>query len=178
MGGASPAEFDRILVDADVTLGGPKLQLSRLNGFLPDGRSFVVLDALLPISGSFANVLSGQRLALSDGSGSFHVTYGFGAPDPTQVVLSAFQHNTNGDFDHDGDVDGRDFLVWQRGGSPNPLSPADLAAWKANFGAGGAASAASAVPEPSGALLALATISLACASRPAIRPRTGGRSSR
>jgi len=53
-----------------------------------------------------------------------------------------------GNFDLDnlpaGDVDGNDFLVWQRGGSPVPVSAADLTAWKANFGAlaGGLANAA------------------------------------
>jgi hypothetical protein len=54
-----------------------------------------------------------------------------------------------GDFDGDGDVDGRDFLRWQRGQSPNPLSAADLAAWKSNYGAGSLAAAATAIPEPS-----------------------------
>lgn len=42
-----------------------------------------------------------------------------------------------GDFDNDGDVDGRDFLVWQRGGSPNPLSSGDLADWQAGYAGGG-----------------------------------------
>ena len=59
-----------------------------------------------------------------------------------------------GDFDVDGDVDGRDFLVWQRGGSPNPLSSGDLAMWRSNFGTGGAIAAAGAVPEPAAAALA------------------------
>jgi hypothetical protein len=58
-----------------------------------------------------------------------------------------------GDFDVDGDVDGADFLVWQRGGSPNPLSAADLATWKGNFGS--AVAAAGAVPEPGTLGLAL-----------------------
>jgi hypothetical protein len=58
-----------------------------------------------------------------------------------------------GDFDGDGDVDGADFLVWQRGGSPNPLSAADLATWKGNFGS--AVAAAGAVPEPGTLGLAL-----------------------
>jgi hypothetical protein len=40
----------------------------------------------------------------------------------------------SGDFDSDGDVDGRDFLAWQRGSSPAPLSGADLAAWQDNYG--------------------------------------------
>lgn len=47
-----------------------------------------------------------------------------------------------GDFDSDGDVDGRDFLVWQR----NP-SVGDLADWQANYGAG-TLGAATSVPEP------------------------------
>ncbi len=36
----------------------------------------------------------------------------------------------------DGDTDGRDFLIWQRGGSPTP-SGSDLADWQANYGTGG-----------------------------------------
>jgi hypothetical protein len=54
----------------------------------------------------------------------------------------------DGDFDNDGDVDGRDFLRWQRGQSPNPLSASDLAAWKANYGASSITAVVTAVPEP------------------------------
>ncbi len=57
-----------------------------------------------------------------------------------------------GDFDSDGDVDGADFLKWQR----DNLSTADLDAWKSNFGT--AAATLSAVPEPSSALLALFSV--------------------
>lgn len=39
-----------------------------------------------------------------------------------------------GDFDNDSDVDGRDFLFWQRGSSTTPLSPQDLFAWQENYG--------------------------------------------
>ena len=53
-----------------------------------------------------------------------------------------------GDFNADSRVDGQDFLVWQRGGSPAPLSPEDLNAWKAGFGAS-APPTVGAVPEPS-----------------------------
>jgi len=39
-----------------------------------------------------------------------------------------------GDFDGDGFVTGTDFLMWQQGESPIPLSQSDLAAWEANYG--------------------------------------------
>jgi hypothetical protein len=67
-----------------------------------------------------------------------------------------------GDFDFDGDVDGGDFLVWQRG----DITPAGLADWKASFGAG-AQVAAVTIPEPCGLLLAL----LAIAGLPVARRR-------
>jgi hypothetical protein len=56
-----------------------------------------------------------------------------------------------GDFDFDGDVDGSDFLVWQRN-----TAVGDLADWQANYGTGIPLTAAStAVPEPSCWLLIL-----------------------
>lgn len=56
-----------------------------------------------------------------------------------------------GDFDNDGDVDGADFLQWQRGESNSPLSASDLQAWQANYGSrlGQLGAAAEVVPEPS-----------------------------
>ena len=53
-----------------------------------------------------------------------------------------------GDFDSDGDVDGGDFLVWQRGGSPNPLSAADLAIWQQSYAAPQLLTGNVVVPEP------------------------------
>jgi hypothetical protein len=65
----------------------------------------------------------------------------------------------DGDFDHDGDVDGRDFLVWQRGGSPDPYSAEDLALWQGEYGQlEGALAGVTAVPEPGAlGLVAMAT---------------------
>ena len=61
-----------------------------------------------------------------------------------------------GDFDHDGDVDGRDFLKWQRGESPDPRSQSDLDAWILNFGStSDAMPHAVSVPEPKTFLLLL-----------------------
>lgn len=60
-----------------------------------------------------------------------------------------------GDFDEDDDVDGADFLKWQRGFGA-PYNAGDLADWKANFGATAVAAAAT-VPEPT-------TLGLACSA--------------
>ena len=49
---------------------------------------------------------------------------------------------------NNGDFDGDDFVLWQRGGSPDPLSQADLAIWEANYGATPLSAAIAAVPEP------------------------------
>ena len=73
------------------------------------------------------------------------------------MSLLLLSGGTPGDFDGDGDVDGFDFLEWQIGNSPNPLSQSDLMDWENNYGTGGLAAATAAVPEPTSALLVLAT---------------------
>jgi hypothetical protein len=60
-----------------------------------------------------------------------------------------YSTTTPGDLNGDGAVNGRDFLAWQRGESPNPLSAGDLADWQNNYG-NGALAATTAVPEPYG----------------------------
>jgi hypothetical protein len=52
-----------------------------------------------------------------------------------------------GDFDLDRDVDGGDFLAWQKGNSPMPRSETDLADWRTHYGVA-LAPAVTAVPEP------------------------------
>ena len=74
--------------------------------------------------------------------------------DDLQATL-VVDEETPGDFNGDGDVDGRDFLDWQRGSSPTPLSATDLSAWQMNYGDGGGLVATQAVPEPSSVCLAL-----------------------
>jgi hypothetical protein len=61
-----------------------------------------------------------------------------------------------GDLDLDGDVDGRDFLAWQR--EYGNYSASDLAAWRAEFGSSVTTAALGAVPEPSVAGLAFLLI--------------------
>ena len=62
-----------------------------------------------------------------------------------------------GDFNHDGMVDGNDFLAWQRGESPNPLSQSDLNDWQEYFGAVASpiTAGSTTVPEPSTGIMLL-----------------------
>src|SRR5690606_22350888 len=69
--------------------------------------------------------------------------------DGTAGVFVASTATLASDFDHDGDVDGRDFLAWQR----DP-SVGDLADWQANYGNSALTSASVVVPEPASLLLA------------------------
>ncbi len=79
-------------------------------------------------------------------SGIVQHLYGV-AVDQTLLVIEATDQ-TPGDFDLDGDVDGRDFLIWQR----NP-SAGNLAIWQANYGLPPLIAASNNVPEPSSWLL-------------------------
>lgn len=63
------------------------------------------------------NTAGGGLLATWDAEPGHHV----------EIVLP-------GDFDLDDDVDGADFLKWQRGESPEPLSQSDLGDWEIDYG--------------------------------------------
>jgi hypothetical protein len=76
---------------------------------------------------------------------------------------------SNGDFDGDGDIDGADFLTWQRGlgltgqvdattgdaDDDGDVDVADLALWQSHFGGTPSVAAVSAVPEPTALALCL-----------------------
>jgi len=112
------------------------------------------------------------------------ITGGTAGVDPLELQVDEFRFGTsfaevtpiaalvdNADFDGDGDIDGLDFLTWQRGlgttGVPGTLQSqgdandngtidgSDLAVWETQFGTVAALGAfSSAVPEPSCLLLA------------------------
>lgn len=77
----------------------------------------------------------------------------------TMNLTGTIVAGTPGDFDNDGDVDGRDFLEWQL--HPNV---GELADWQENYGVGPLV-AAVAVPEPSAVSLCLAVMGLAGIAR-------------
>jgi hypothetical protein len=96
--------------------------------------------------GRFIKVASGVAIAgaltlTSLFGGAVHADGGLGAGELQQTAVSKSMDSTSpglismrrpatlaGDFDQDGDVDGRDFLIWQRSPGAQPVGTALKAA--------------------------------------------------
>ena len=76
----------------------------------------------------------------------FHQNGGLSAAQLDAILAGSLP--ASADFNSDGVVDGRDFLVWQRGGAPGGATAANLQLWQSQFGNPFVA-ANSSVPEPS-----------------------------
>lgn len=130
------------------------------------GTAGVDAKLVFPIA---ANPVGFNALRVGGPSGLLSAGAGAQAFDNIILRLIDVAAGTPGDFDNDGDVDGRDFLAWQRGESPNgdpgvSVSDVDLAEWQAAYN-GGNLGAFSAVPEPTTAVLLLAVAGLAAVRR-------------
>jgi hypothetical protein len=95
-------------------------------------------------------------------NGDLEFSFGYNGGILAGGIVSYVGGSVPGDFDGDGDVDGRDFLTWQR----NP-SVGNLSDWKSNYGSG-SLTAAVTVPEPATALLFVALGTLLAARRPKV----------
>jgi hypothetical protein len=135
---------DFVNVNGVATLGG-ELHLSFLNGFVPNSsETFGILRGTGGVTGAFSNVADGQRLATSDGVGSFIVRYGVASPfDHTLVELTSFVPALAGDYNLNGVVDAADYVLWRNNlGSANSLPNDDTAGvgaddygrWRTHFG--------------------------------------------
>lgn len=184
---ASATSYDSIEVQ-NFVLGRPAngfvqidgvLSVSLLDEFIPDSSDqFTLLQGTASPSNAqsdghidFSNVANGGTLVTEDGRGSFTVSYesvlNDGSLGFSSIVLSNFQLFT-GDFDEDGDVDGVDFLTWQRslgvddGGDADfdgDTDENDLLIWQATYGQSAPlASSSVAVPEPGTIWLALGAL--------------------
>jgi hypothetical protein len=128
-----------------------------------------------------ASTEDGRRVGFNDhGEVAFLATFTDGS---SGIFVSDVAKASSADFDGDADVDGADFLVWQRGvgitgtGSPangdanadGNVDAGDLTIWKSKFAAPSTAVVGAAVPEPGAALLgvfALTCVSCVWRSRP------------
>jgi len=137
------AQHDRLESAGSLAFDGT-LRISLIGGFMPSaGQSFDLFDWNFQLGIFDVLDLPGLTPGLAWNTSQL---------DNTGTLLVGYA----GDFDFDGDVDGADFLAWQRGESVNPLSAADLNAWKANFGAPTSSFPATAtVPEPATVALLL-----------------------
>lgn len=159
LGGEAPGSFyDQVHVTGALALGGA-LAVNLVDAgaglFEPAaGDSFDILD-WGSLSGSFASIQLPTLASFLQWDSSQLYTTG------VLRVVSSY----SADFDLDGDIDGDDFLRWQRGGSPNPLSASDLAAWRATFGTPPLRAASTAVPEPATFAMCAAGLAFAGAVR-------------
>lgn len=142
LGGTTPGQFDLLEVDRFAFLSGT-LEVSLVNFTPAVGNMFTFLTTGEGVSGAFDNLVlpAGFQWGVDYLSDS--------------VVLKVLGLGTSGDFDSDGDVDGHDFLLWQR----NP-SVGDLADWQSNYGVGAVLSSATVVPEPTGIVSILVAAAL------------------
>src|SRR5690606_31729593 len=141
-----------------------------LGTWLSDGPALGTAEAAeytTPVGGN--NILFGHA-AINGGTSTAPNYSAVTSPLIDSIVVEAItpRRRDDADFDNDGDVDGADFLVWQRGfgtagdnsmGNANgdgAIGAADLSIWQAQFGSAPAGASISAVPEPTSVALALA----------------------
>ncbi|WP_145059555.1 hypothetical protein [Adhaeretor mobilis] len=111
------------------------------------GSSVIAADSSISIGSAFDPTEFG---AGNDGDLTFQYRLADGS-----VVPGLVEYVTSGDFDADLDIDGVDFLAWQRGFG-TMFDASDLEDWQDHYGAGGTSpSLAVAVPEPASIVLVI-----------------------
>ncbi|MDZ4659760.1 MAG: hypothetical protein SH868_19475 [Bythopirellula sp.] len=172
--GAISLEGLSILSDATALVPGNYIDSATPNITVPPGINTTSAISELVTNPANPFVLAGDATfnlgnIFNTASPQSGITFEFVRPGENLVRtgLVVFEEATgqDGDFDGDGDVDGRDFLVWQRGGSPTPFSSGDLALWQTNYGVGPLTASVNSVPEPSSISLVMLMICTTCALR-------------
>jgi hypothetical protein len=157
-----PFQFNTFLVTVDLSSANVEVQAGQqyVMSLLKKGTNFGTITDGPPLGGSFR--ISGSTATgpyedlFRNNSSTLFPGYvdsqlGF----PFKQYAGALELE-NGDHDANNVVDGLDFLKWQRGESPQPLSSFDLAAWELNYGETlvSPVAASAVIPEPSSLLLA------------------------
>jgi hypothetical protein len=142
LAGTGAGQFDEVIVDGALGAGGT-MSVALLSGYSPSvGDAFDVLD-FDSVSGAFALELP----ALAEGL----------AWDASELLATGAIRVTGADFDGDFDVDGGDFLRWQRGAA----DAKGFALWQSEFGA----ITGNRVPEPATRRLVWMALALGAAVR-------------
>jgi len=145
--GDAPGTLD--VLGLTTLVSGATLELDYSAGVeAQTGDSYQVFDSGDGLTGMFSNTQAAAGGMLWD------ITYESNA---VFVTAASVIPTLAGDFDSDDDIDGFDFLEWQRGFG-GTFDAADLADWEMNFGTTTplvAASTVGAVPEPSSIALLL-----------------------
>ena len=139
----------------------------------PDGSNLILIGDTVGISGAAetSGILDISQL-VGYNPGSIVLTSNQGSNASLSVLINPYAQRDNADFNGDNDVDGFDFLTWQRnlGSGTLPVQGdaqhdgdvdgPDFKVWEQQFGSPPPLFAAAAVPEPSAAcLLSLALYS-------------------
>ncbi len=146
-----------------VTLDDPLLMTNAQNQAIQLTNDFQTLTSLLSETGDILTLVLTAMTNGNDAASFNSEAYVF-----DNIVIEGFT-GADADFDQDGDIDGSDFLAWQRGfGSGMTLAQGDangdgqvddldLAAWQSQFGVAAsiALQATTAVPEPSSMMLVM-----------------------
>lgn len=161
------ADLDGAVIDINDTLGffttNPAASLTLIDAAAGFGNVYTLTanEAFVGPAGA------GKNFSLAPGDASQFSLQILPSGPGEKLVLTKLAAGNDADFDNDGDVDGADFLTWQRGlgltgaaatnmaGNANGdmvINGADLTVWRNNFGLP-AVPAVGAVPEPSAALL-------------------------
>ena len=188
--GASDIELDGFHFDAYAfrPKAARAYELSVASGDITNGVIYTSADdEITSVTGAWDNLahddISHSLSGLADnilevgGTVEFSLAFSSGEGDGSgghdlwidNVAVTGALQSIAGDFDLDGDVDGADFLEWQR----NNSTVAGLADWQSNYGDFSSATASSAtVPEPS-AMVLIACGSMAGLSEVLWRRRRG-----
>jgi hypothetical protein len=144
IGGNQFGQYDRVEVDGAVTLGGTlKVDFVELNtgAYVPQqGDSFAFLAAFGGGDGTF------DAFDLPDLPTG--LAWAFGPGDATYYLTIIAAPNLDGDFNHDGNIDAADYVVWRKVGN----TQVGYDTWRTHFGEAAAINAGGStyitVPEP------------------------------
>jgi T5SS/PEP-CTERM-associated repeat protein len=151
-------EYSQLAATGDVDLDGT-IKLEFRDGFVPAAGDVFQLVTVAgtftshPLQFDISGLMPGWQYTTRFMNGAFELV----------SLSNAVSTNSQGDFDQDGDVDGTDFLVWQRtlGSAARAadadgnglVEAADLKVWRNHFGQTIAQTATHPVPEPTSLLL-------------------------